>query len=69
MTSIWQDIVAGKIPFNLNYRIITEKDGTMWQRSVGQIERGSDGRAVGATVAQRPLFKIYLKTLKNEQSS
>ena len=49
MTSIWQDIVAGKIPFNLNYRIITEKDGTMWQRSVGQIERGSDGRAVGAT--------------------
>ena len=53
MTKTWQSIVAGTKPFDLTYRVVTEKDGIMWQRSVGQIERGSDGRLVGATAFVR----------------
>jgi len=49
MTKAWQDIISGTREFDLTYRVVTERDGTMWQRSVGQIERGSDGGAVGAT--------------------
>jgi len=49
MTKTWQAIIAGTQPFDLTYRVVTELDGTMWQRSVGKIERGSDGHLVGAT--------------------
>jgi len=49
MTMAWQDILAGKAAFDMTYRVETEKDGVMWQRSVGQMERGSDGHLVGAT--------------------
>ena len=49
MTKIWQSVIAGTLPFDLTYRIVTEKEGIMWQRGVGQIERASDGRPVGAT--------------------
>jgi len=49
MTKAWQDIISGTRDFDLVYRVFTKRDGVMWQRSVGQIERGSDGTAVGAT--------------------
>jgi len=49
ITKSWQEIMKGTQPFDLTYRVVTAKDGTMWQRSVGQIDRGSDGHMVGAT--------------------
>jgi len=49
MTKTWQGIITGTAPFDLTYRVVTELDGIMWQRSVGKIERGSDGHLVGAT--------------------
>ena len=49
ITKSWQAIIAGTRPFDITYRVVTEIDGTIWQRSVGKIERGSDGRLVGAT--------------------
>ncbi len=48
MTKAWQDIIAGRREFDLTYRVVTKKGGVMWQRSIGQIERGSDGNLVGA---------------------
>ena len=52
---VWQAILEGKAPFDLTYRIVTEQDGEMWQRSVGQLERGSDGHLVGATAFVRDI--------------
>ena len=49
ITKAWQAIIAGTRPFDLTYRVVTQMDGTMWQRSTGRIERGSDGHLVGAT--------------------
>ena len=49
VTRAWQDILIGKRPFDLTYRVETERDGLMWQRSVGKIERDFDGNLVGAT--------------------
>ena len=49
ITKTWQDILAGNAAFDMTYRVVTEKGGVMWQRSVGQMERGSDDRFVGAT--------------------
>lgn len=49
MTKSWQGITQGTQPFDLVYRVVTEMDGVMWQRSIGKIERGSDGHLVGAT--------------------
>ena len=51
----WQKIVEGTVPFDLTYRVVTKKEGLMWQRSVGQLERGSDGRVVGATAFVRDI--------------
>lgn len=58
ITQTWQDILAGKAPFDMTYRVVTEKHGVMWQRSVGQMERGSDGHTVGATA--------FVKDITNE---
>jgi len=51
----WQAILEDKAPFDLTYRIVTKQDGEMWQRSVGQLERGSDGHPVGATAFVRDI--------------
>lgn len=51
----WQAILDGTAPFDLTYRIVTKRNGEMWQRSVGQLERGSDGRLVGATAFVRDI--------------
>ena len=61
MTKTWQDVLTEKKPFDFTYRVITEKDGTMWQRSVGQIERASDGHAVGATAFVTDITKDVQK--------
>jgi len=61
MTAAWQAILAGTAPFDLTYRVTTEKDGTMWQRSVGQMEHGSDGHIVGATAFVRNITEDVKK--------
>lgn len=61
MTKTWQGIIAGTQPFDLTYRVVTELDGTMWQRSVGRIERGSDGHLVGATAFVTDITKDISK--------
>jgi len=58
ITGLWQEILAGEAAFNLTYRVETENDGVMWQNSVGQLERGSDGHLVGATA--------FVKDITNE---
>lgn len=49
ITRKWQDILAGNAPFDLTYRVITEQDGLMWQRSRGKVQYGVDGKPIGAT--------------------
>lgn len=49
VTKNWQEIIAGNSPFDMTYRVKTENEGVMWQRSLGRVERGSDGHVVGAT--------------------
>ena len=57
MTKAWQGIIIGTYPFDLTYRVVTELDGTIWQRSVGRIQRGSGGQLVGATAFVRNITK------------
>jgi signal transduction histidine kinase/ActR/RegA family two-component response regulator len=47
--SKWQRILDGEADFDLTYRVITEKDGLMWQRSRGKIQYGPNGKKIGAT--------------------
>jgi len=49
MTKAWQGIISGTREFDLTYRVVTHNDGTMWQRSVGKVERGANGQPIGAT--------------------
>jgi len=49
MTKAWQGIISGTREFDLTYRVVTKNDGTMWQRSVGKVERGANGQPIGAT--------------------
>ena len=44
----WQDIVSGTAAFDLTYRVTTENDGLMWQRSIGRLLRRADGRLTKA---------------------
>ena len=44
----WQDIINGVAPFDITYRVQTENDGLMWQRSIGQLLRRSDGKLTKA---------------------
>ena len=55
ITRHWQLIVSGEKKFDLTYRVVTENEGEMWQRSVGQLERGSNGNIVGATAFVRDI--------------
>ncbi len=49
ITRQWQGIISGTSPFDLRYRVVTEAQGEMWQRSLGKIQYGPDGKAIGAT--------------------
>lgn len=71
MTKAWQGIISGTREFDITYRVVTENDGTMWQRSVGQIERGSDGQPVGATAFVVDITKDVQKNeaLLNEKEA
>jgi len=64
MTQQWQGIITGEREFDLNYRVITEKEGEMRQRSVGQLEKGADGNIVGATAFVRD---ITIETAQRNQ--
>ncbi len=46
---VWQQIMQGERPFDLTYRVVLEKEGEIWQRSLGQLEHGADGSLVGVT--------------------
>ena len=39
----WSKVVAGEKDIDLTYRVTTEMDGTMWQRSVGKVQYTSTG--------------------------
>jgi len=67
MTKTWQAIIAGEKPFDIVYRVMTERDGIMWQRSVGQIEYGSDGNMLAATAFVIDITKDIQK--RNELSA
>ena len=49
VTSEWANIIQTRRPFDLKYRICTESNPLMWQRSIGQINCAADGTPVGAT--------------------
>jgi len=45
----WQKTLQSGNEFEFKYRVILEREGTMWQQSTGQIERSPDGRVLAAT--------------------
>ena len=45
----WQDVIERKRDFDIKYRVHLERGGTLWQRSIGQIDCAPDGTALGAT--------------------
>lgn len=45
----WQSILADGNSFDFQYRVVTDFSKLMWQRSIGRIERGVDGRPVSVT--------------------
>jgi signal transduction histidine kinase/CheY-like chemotaxis protein len=40
----WGEVIAGSSDLDLTYRVTTQKDGTMWQRSVGKVQYTSAGK-------------------------
>ncbi len=49
MATDWQNIVSGLGEFDLTYRVVTEAEGVMWQRSIGEVQTLPDGTRVKAT--------------------
>ena len=45
----WQEVFKSGAEFDLKYRVVTEREGLMWQRTTGQLERSADGRVLSAT--------------------
>ncbi len=45
----WQAVATGLGPFDLTYRVVTEAEGTMWQRSIGEVQTLPDGTRIKAT--------------------
>jgi signal transduction histidine kinase/AmiR/NasT family two-component response regulator len=40
----WGELISDGKDLDLTYRVTTEMDGTMWQRSIGKVQYGSDGK-------------------------
>ena len=57
ITQAWQAIMSGDREFDITYKVVTEKEGEMWQRSVGQLIRGSNGDIVGTTAFVRDVTR------------
>jgi len=49
ISSEWLEIVQTKRDFDFKYRVNIEAHGTMWQRSIGQIDCAPDGKPLGVT--------------------
>jgi len=49
ITSEWQEVIQSKRDFDFKYRVKIKSQGTMWQRSIGQIDCAPDGTPLGAT--------------------
>lgn len=45
----WREVIETKREFDIKYRVSLETGGTLWQRSIGQIDCAPDGTALGAT--------------------
>ena len=48
LTECWLNVVKGEAPFDFTYRVVTEKEGVMWQRSIGELRRDAGGQVVEA---------------------
>ncbi len=62
ITTEWQDVVQNKRDFDFKYRVRIESQGTMWQRSIGQIDCAPDGTPLGATAFVMDISEEINKT-------
>jgi len=58
----WQETVQTKRDFDFKYRVQLKSHGTMWQRSIGQIDCAPDGTPLGATAFVMDISKEVNKT-------
>ena len=61
LSKSWQCVLEGTAAFDLTYRVVTEKDGVMWQHSVGQIERADNGHYLAATALVKDITEEVKK--------
>ena len=71
ITTEWADIIQARRDFDLTYRVQTQSQGDMWQRSIGQITCSPDGSPLGATAFVMDISKDVTQTeaLKAERSA
>lgn len=71
ITAEWADIIQARRDFDLTYRVHTQSQGNMWQRSIGQITCAPDGTPLGATAFVMDISKDVTQTeaLKAERSA
>lgn len=71
ITSEWAEIAQQKTGFDFKYRVRTEENPCMWQRSIGQITCAPDGTALGATAFVMDITEDVDKTqaLQQERSA
>jgi len=62
ITAEWQDVVQSKRDFDFKYRVRLKSHGTMWQRSIGQIDCAPDGTPLGATAFVMDISEEMNKT-------
>ena len=48
LTEKWVQVVKGDAPFDFTYRVVTEREGVMWQRSIGELRRDAGGQVTEA---------------------
>jgi len=71
ITTEWADVIQARRDFDLTYRVRTQSQGDMWQRSIGQITCAQDGTPLGATAFVMDISKDVIQTeaLKTERSA
>ena len=71
ITTEWADVIQARRDFDLTYRVRTQSQGDMWQRSIGQITCAPDGTPLGATAFVMDISKDVTQTeaLKAERSA
>ena len=61
ITTQWQEVVQNRSDFDFKYRVRLEGHGTMWQRSIGQIDCAPDGTPLGATAFVMDISEEVIK--------